>query len=147
MKNVFKVKKIPVEKTYPIRQEILRKGTNLPVIFDGDTAADTFHLGAFQSGTLVGIATLVRATFDVCTAEKQYQLRGMATLEKVRGQGAGKALLIEAVRQLKEKQIEVLWCNARVIAIDFYKKIGFKTVGEAFDVPQIGWHYKMICEM
>ena len=94
----------------------------------------------------MGVATFVAVTSDLLPPVKQYQLRGMATLEKVRGQGAGKALIKKALHLLKEKEVFLLWCNARVIAADFYKKLGFKIVGDAFEVPQIGTHYKMFLD-
>ena len=38
----------------------------------------------------------------------------------------------------------MVWCNARLVAIDFlYRSIGFKIVGEIFDIEGIGPHYYM----
>jgi ribosomal protein S18 acetylase RimI-like enzyme len=67
----------------------------------------------------------------------------MATLPIVRGKGYGKAILHKAFEELKRKKIPILWCNARVVALDFYQKLGFEIIGEPFDLPQIGTHYKM----
>ena len=44
---------------------------------------------------------------------------------------------------LKEKDTVLVWCNARVKAIDFYKKQGFTIHGDKFDIPLIGAHYMM----
>jgi predicted GNAT family N-acyltransferase len=37
-----------------------------------------------------------------------------------------------------------LWCNARTPAVGFYERHGWTTVGEEFDVPPIGPHYRMV---
>jgi hypothetical protein len=39
--------------------------------------------------------------------------------------------------------IDCLWCNARIIAVDFYKKQGLETFGEQFEIPLVGNHYVM----
>ena len=35
----------------------------------------------------------------------------------------------------KETQSEILWCNARTTAFEFYEKMGFTIVGDEFDIP------------
>ncbi len=37
----------------------------------------------------------------------------------------------------------LLWCNARVVALGFYTKLGLHTEGDEFDIPGIGPHYVM----
>ena len=75
--------------------------------------------------------------------DTQYQLRGMATTLEVRGLGIGKMILQVASKILKEKEIDLLWCNAREEAFVFYKKQDFKVIDTSFKVPKIGIHYKM----
>lgn len=136
------IKKISAESTYFIRREILRDGMNVSVSFEGDTDENTFHLGAFYNEELVGIATFMENTCDVLIG-KQYQLRGMATLPKVRGLGFGSELLIKAVEVLRQKQVTHLWCNARKIAVPFYEKNGFEVMSDFFEIPEVGTHCKM----
>jgi predicted GNAT family N-acyltransferase len=139
---MFQIKEISAEETYAIRLEMLRKGIDLPVEFSGDFDESTFHLGAFENDVLIGIASFMK-TNNSSFSEEQYQLRGMAILLIVRGKGYGKAMLHEAFEELKRKKIPILWCNARVVALDFYQKLGFEIIGEPFDISQIGTHYKM----
>lgn len=73
----------------------------------------------------------------------QYQLRGMAILEQYQKQHYGKYLLEEAIETLKTKSVDLIWCNARESAINFYLKQGFTIKGSSFDIPKIGPHYLM----
>ncbi len=68
----------------------------------------------------------------------------MATLDEYQGKGLGKELILKVEEVLKEKNVDVLWCNARVVALGFYKKLGFKIKGSKFDILLIGYHYEML---
>jgi hypothetical protein len=43
--------------------------------------------------------------------------------------------------------VKYLWCNARVVAVNFYEKQGLAKMGESFDIPQVGEHYVMFKEI
>jgi len=139
---MIKVKKISVKETFPIRLEILRKNIALPYKFDGDFNDETFHLGVFKHNTLIAVSSYMKVKHQSFQG-KQYQLRGMATLNKYQGLGAAKLMLQEAVSILSTLKVDCLWCNARIIAVDFYKKQGFQIFGDLFEVKQIGGHYTM----
>jgi ribosomal protein S18 acetylase RimI-like enzyme len=139
---MVQIKYIIPEETYQIRKKILRKNMNLPVEFHGDFDKETFHLGLFEDNKLVSIASFVKAIKENFKGS-QFQLRGMATLAEYQGNGFGKLLILEAEKILKEKNILILWCNARVSAVHFYYKQGFQSIGQEFDIPQIGGHYVM----
>jgi len=136
------IKEISVEKIYTIRKSVLRENIDLPHKFNGDLEKDTFHLGAFKKEELVGIVSFMKTETKEIKGN-QYQLRGMATLIKVRGEGFGNLLITAGVDILREKGINVVWCNAREKAIGFYKKNGFEIVGESFNIDKVGIHYKM----
>ena len=140
------VKKIKAKDTYEIRQEILRKGVDLPIKLQGDLEESTFHLGAFIDDKLVAVSTYMKtenSLFDTA----QYQLRGMATLDEYTYNGCGRKMLLFAEQLLKEMGPKVLWFNAREVALDFYLKLGFQTKGDSFDIPLIGKHYLMYKEL
>ncbi len=140
------IKEITVEETYGIRKDELRKNMDLPSQFRGDLDADTFHLGLFINNEIVSIVSFMRSDYKEFT-EKQFQLRGMATKENYQGKGFGKMLITKAEELLKEKEVIIIWCNARIVALDFYKKQGFKIIGKEFDIPQIGGHFVMYKEL
>lgn len=139
---MVQIKYIQAEETYGIRKIILRKNIDLPFQFHGDFDKDTFHLGLFENNVLASVASFVKSSHEDFE-EPQFQLRGMATLEDYQGKGHGKSLILEAEKILKEKNISILWCNARIAALHFYYKQGFQSVGKQFDIPQIGGHYVM----
>jgi len=139
---MIEIKQISADETYPIRLEVLRKGIPLPHKFKGDFDSDTFHLGVFLKTKLVGVSSFMKVdneNFDGF----QYQLRGMAALEESRGLGIGRKMMEEAFKILNEKQVGCLWCNARIVAVDFYKKMGLKIDGDLFDIELVGNHYVM----
>ncbi len=136
------VKKITAKDTYFLRKEVLRKGIDLPFMFEGDLDSNSFHIGVYENDELVCIGTFMNNCIEELE-EEQYQLRGMATLPKSRGKGFGKILLNFATKKLIKQKINYVWCNAREIAVEFYKKNGFKIIGDQFLVREVGIHYKM----
>ena len=72
---------------------------------------DGIHFGLYHNYELTGVVSL----FEKGTIA---QFRKMAVLPEAQG-------------------IEYLWCNARTNATEFYKKIGFATIGEAYLQNQI----------
>ncbi len=139
---MIKIKEISAEETFSIRLEVLRKNIPLPFEFNGDFDSDTIHLGAFKNDKLIAVSSYMKANCKDFEGN-QYQLRGMATLTEYQGFGAGKLMLQKAVLILKEKSITLLWCNARIAAVEFYNKQGFQTIGEKFEISPVGEHYVM----
>lgn len=140
---MIQIKKIAAKETYAARLAVLRKNIPLPYTFNGDFDNDTFHLGAFRADKLIAVSSFMKASNKKFIGS-QYQLRGMATLEEFQGLGAGKLMMEHAFKLLKDLNIDCLWCNARVIAVPFYKKLGMKTIGEPYDIASIGTHYVMV---
>jgi len=139
--EVLRIKAID---THHIRHRILRPhGTVEDCIFKGDTDELTFHLGAFVDRKLVSVASFYFERNDIFPDPYQFRLRGMATLPEYQGQGLSSALLRTAFPVIKQNQCTLLWCNAREAAMGFYHKVGFKSHGDVFSIPQIGPHYLM----
>lgn len=139
---MIKIKKIKASETFPIRLEVLRENIPLPYEFNGDFDKDTFHLGAFKGEKLIAVSSFMKASNTHFKGE-QYQLRGMATLEEFQGVGAGKLMMQKAFELLKELNTACLWCNARVIAVPFYEKLGMEKFGEQFEIKYVGDHFVM----
>lgn len=108
----------------------------------GDDDRDSFHLGVFDADKLLCIGSFIRHSNDYFQGT-QFQLRGMATAAEAQGKGYGKLLLAEAEQLLKNKNIQILWCNARVSAHPFYLKMGYRIKGDVFEVPEVGKHFVM----
>lgn len=140
--KMIQIKKISATETHSIRLEVLRKNIPLPHEFNGDFDKGTIHLGAFKDGKLIAVSSYMNAS-NPNFKGTQYQLRGMATLNEYQGLGAGKLMLQEAFSILQGLKIDCLWCNARIIAVDFYEKFGLQTFGQKFELKPIGEHYVM----
>ena len=137
------IESINAEETLPIRQSVLRPGhPKKECVFDGDDAAQTFHLGAFTDKKLVGIASFLVDPHTYFSG-KQYRLRGMAVLPEYRGKGYGKKLVAYGEKVIQEKEFDILWFNAREIAFNFYNRLGFISEGEPFEIPTVGKHLVM----
>lgn len=137
------VRAVPAAATIPLRAEVLRPGqAQESLVYPGDDDAATVHLGAFVEDGVVGIASLY-AEDRVGGPAGGWRLRGMATAPSVRGQGAGTALLTAAVDHAAARSGSEVWCNARIVAVGFYRRAGFEVVSEEFDIPGIGAHLVM----
>jgi GNAT superfamily N-acetyltransferase len=142
----MKVLRISAIDTYPIRPQVLVPDHTLQKAkFAGDDDEDvSFHLGAFIDGQLVTVASFFYERNTLLKDEHQYQLRGMATLPDFQGRGLSSELLTIAFPIIKQNFCSMLWCNARVSAIGFYEKVGFKKLNEEiFEIPEIGPHILM----
>jgi len=138
------IRSIPVEDQLAIRNEVLREG-KLPLDecrFPTDKIQGSFHLGYYVNEQLVCIASFHPQTYGEFTGTG-YQLRGMATVEKYRGQGIGNQLLNFAIIYLRGQKTNYLWCNARKNALQFYQHIGFEIISAEFEVEGIGPHHVM----
>jgi len=139
------VRFISAEETVAVRLPILRAGMpREAAIFPGDDAPETRHFGGFQHGALVGVATLLRAPLpERPEVAEAWQLRGMATLPEVRGLRCGSALMRTCLEHARAEGGALLWCNARSPAVAFYRRHGLETMGEEFNIPTAGPHFRM----
>jgi GNAT superfamily N-acetyltransferase len=114
--------------------------------FGGDHDADTRHFGAFAAGVNIACASVMAAPFDGAPG---WQLRGMATHADWRGRGVGRGLLhlIESVLDgiaPGTAPARTLWCNARLEAVGFYEKHGWRIVSDLFTIEGVGPHHRMM---
>ena len=64
----------------------------------------------------------------------------MAVREGYRGQGLGDAIVEAGLNHLRELGVEVVWCDARVAALNFYRRLHFNELEEEYEIPIIGKH-------
>jgi GNAT superfamily N-acetyltransferase len=137
----MKVLRINASDTYSIRQQVLIPDHDLKKAkFEFDEDEDiSFHLGAFMDHTLVSVASFYYERNPLFADQHQYRLRGMATLAEFQGQGLSSELLNMAFPIIKQNFCTLLWCNARVSAVGYYEKVGFKILSdEVTEVEGIG---------
>lgn len=134
--------------TYELRNKVLWPHKTFDQCsLDIDALETTFHVGVEDEGKIVAVGTFLKQKNDNFPQENQYRLRAMASSVDVRGKGFGKLVINFAKDKLKEMNIDLLWCDARLIAVDFYKKQGFNIKGEQYEIPIIGPHYLMYKEI
>ena len=109
-------------------------------ILETDRLSTTFHFGIQEDGLTVATVTLQQEKTVTLQQEKQYRLRAMAVREGYRGQGFGEAIVESGLSHLRELGVEVVWCDARVAALNFYRRLQFEELEEEYDIPIIGLH-------
>ncbi|GAA4290173.1 GNAT family N-acetyltransferase [Aestuariibaculum suncheonense] len=140
----YEIKIISAQETIPVRHPVLRPGKPIETCnFEGDNLNTTFHLGIYINQQIVGVVSYFKSSTNLLTETSQYQLRGMAVLTEYQGKGLGNLLVQHGDILLKAKKTNIVWCNAREIAIPFYKKNNFNIIGEPFNIGDIGLHYVM----
>lgn len=140
----FEVRPITAGETRQLRHQVLRPHQAPDeLVYPGDEAAESLHVGAFADGRLVGVATVVPGPMPGIADEHAWQVRGMATLPEFRGQGAGSAMLGALVAHVAGRGGTAIWCNARTPAVRFYEKMGFAAKGGEFLIPVSGPHYML----
>jgi GNAT superfamily N-acetyltransferase len=131
-----------LDEVVPLRHEVLRPG--LPrdtAIFVGDHDATTKHFGAFLGAQIVCCASLMKSEWEGKPAR---QLRGMATAPGLTGAGLGATLLRTVDAYALANPPALLWCNARLSAVGFYKKQGWIVRSEEFMIEAVGPHHRMV---
>ncbi|MDP7009120.1 MAG: GNAT family N-acetyltransferase [Phycisphaerales bacterium] len=130
------IEEVTAQDCYNLRESILRPGQPKENwTFEADDDPKTIHLAAKLNGTIVGIVSLLPEDNNE-VFNHPWRLRGMAVLEKYRGQGVGKKLLLELLNRVDEG----IWCTARKHIAGFYSKNGFEIIGEEFtmnDMPHV----------
>jgi PhzF family phenazine biosynthesis protein len=140
------VELVEAELLHPLRLEVLRPGQpSESVAHDYDHFPESFHVAALTDAGEVGAC----ASFypePYADGREAWRLRAMASAPKLRGEGFGARALRFGIEQVRQRGGVLLWCNARIGAVGFYEHLGFRTVGDEFDIAGIGPHYLMVLD-
>ena len=132
-------KSIRSSQAVPLRMSVMRPDEpKEKSIYPLDESENALHLGAVKNGELVGIASIFKEDATRKDLSNAWRLRGVATIEAVRGEGHGKQLLEMIFDFIAHQGGGDLWCNARLDVSDFYKKQGLQIEGEPYDVEGHG---------
>ena len=144
----LKVKKVVAEEVRPLRHAELRNGQNFSTTsYIEDNEESTFHMASILDNKVVTCASYYPEKSLNIKSNRAYRLRGMATDSNFKRKGFASALMQESFKELKQRDCDMLWCNARLGAVNFYKSVGFKLKGDLFDIEGIGPHYYMYKEI
>lgn len=141
----YQIKPISATDVLPLRQKVLRPHQTIEDCkWPGDNDPTTLHLGVIHKNKIICVATFLRSSHNEIASGNPYQLRGMATDPAYQSQGFGQLILQHAFSELKNKQAaDLLWCNARLKALNFYQRLGFAPKGESFEIQGTGPHQVM----
>lgn len=139
--------RVSVDAILDLRHRLLRAG--LPkdsAQFPGDEVPSTWHLAVFNSPANEALPVCCGSfMLNSYKNEPAWQLRGMATDSGYQSKGIGGELLRSGEAFITTgSNVRLFWCNARVPAIPFYQKHGWKVDSEEFDIPTAGPHRKMM---
>ena len=136
----FLIKKVSANYIKKFRIITLYKSNQRKFAFyKEDSRKTTEHFLLFKNKEVVSGLTLIKEV-----EFNKYQIRGMFTLKKFREMGYGSKLLKKLeLDNLNKSKSFLIWCNARIDAVDFYKKNNYKVVGKKFLIKNIGLHYRM----
>ena len=142
------ITKVDADKVRALRNSELRKGKDFSTAsYLKDYKADTFHMASIVDEKIVTCATFYPEESSKRKSDNTYRLRGMATDSQFQRKGYARNLMAESFKELKKRDCDMVWCNARLVAVDFYKSAGFKIAGKIFDIAEIGPHYYMYKEI
>jgi GNAT superfamily N-acetyltransferase len=160
MKEIF-VRKITASEVLPTRAQVLRPHHPLmDAVFEGDNGPEAAHFGAgTQVDEILSVGSIYPEVFPAALLGhlerillnfEFWRLRGMATLETARGLGLGAKILQSCINEVRTQRPErsvVIWAHARIGALKFYRRHGFKVVGPEYDIPGIGAHHLIVMEV
>jgi ribosomal protein S18 acetylase RimI-like enzyme len=145
-----RVERVGGATTVTLRQQVLRPHQRLDeMVFPGDTEPDTAHMAALIDDEVVAVGTVGRQSSPGAGQEtaapgpSAWRIRGMATADGFRNRGLGRAVLDALLAHVASHGGGLVWCNARVPAVSFYRRAGFETRGDPWEEPHIGPHIVM----
>ncbi len=116
-----------IQDGYDIRMAVFCREFGFPphMEFD-DTDKTALHLVCYQDGKAVSAARLF------VESEGVYHFGRLCSPIPCRGNGYGKAAVLECVRKMKELGAHKMVLGAMCDKVEFYEKLGFTTFGEQF---------------
>ncbi len=123
-----------------LRQEVFVVEQDCPYLDADGVDYDSFHvLGFDDSGAILAHTRLVPQGFSY---EDYASIGRVVTSSKVRGKGAGKALMEFSIQEAKQRfedaQIKI---SAQNYLLTFYNDLGFQEVGDSYledGIPHTG---------
>lgn len=143
--------RVSIDMIIDLRHRMLRAGMpRVSAQFPGDEDASSWHVGLFYPWSSdkdadAPVVSCASFMLDPYNGVPAWRLRGMCTETPQQSRGFGGKLLVCAEAAiLKNTKVRIFWCNARVPAIAFYERHGWKVDSEIFDIPTAGPHRRMV---
>jgi ribosomal protein S18 acetylase RimI-like enzyme len=124
--DVITVDDADYRQVWLLREEVLRKPLGLSLVNE-DLSGDRHDtiLAARNGSDIVGCVMLRH------TDEQTVRLRAMAVYTEWQGKGVGSMLVTHAETIAAQKYRHII-LHARKVAMEFYRKLGYHTIGNEF---------------
>jgi predicted GNAT family N-acyltransferase len=138
--------RVSIDVIVDLRHRMLRAGLPREAAqIPGDDLPSTRHVAVFSSAEDNAPLSCASFMLNSYNGEPAWQLRGMCTDSAHQSKGFGGKLLACAESEIvRESNVPLFWCNARVPALRFYERHGWKVDSDEFDIPTAGPHRKMV---
>jgi GNAT superfamily N-acetyltransferase len=130
-----RVEVVDADRARELRRSVLRPGTPPGGRLPGDGIDGAVHFAALDDdGAVLSTCFVFPDPWPFprpvgASAGQDWHLRQMATDPGHRGRGAGAAVVNAVITFCARQPAGLLWCHARVPAIGFYERLGFRAVG------------------
>lgn len=118
------IKQISAAETYPLRHSVMWPDQPLSFIKLPEDVTG-IHFGLFKDELLISVVSLF-------ISGETAQFRKFATVSEEQQKGYGTWLLNHLIDFVKEKKLQLLWCNARVDKTTYYLKFGFNKTTKTY---------------
>ena len=136
------IKKVKSEDLYSLRNKVLRNNKGIKYCkFEGDENESTVHFAAFKENLIIGGVSLIKNNTNKIKSLSNIQLRGMAVYKIYQKNKIGSLLLKKVESFCININIDFIWMNARLEAIEFYLKQGYVKTKKSFNIEGVGKHY------
>jgi predicted GNAT family N-acyltransferase len=128
-----------LDKYFSLRYEILRKPWNQPKSSTRDEwENNSIHvLMLDENDEAIATGRLQLNSND------EGQIRSMSVRSDSRGKGLGSQIIRYLEQKAKEKNLTQLFLDARINAVKFYEKNGYKVIGDSYLLFGVIKHFKM----
>lgn len=110
-----------------LRDDILRKPLGLTFTQEElESEKDNMLIAAFEEERILGCCMLIEEGPGII------RLRQMAVLNDLQGKGVGRALMNFAENLARDRGFRAIRMHARLNAIGFYEKVGYRVKGDQF---------------
>lgn len=120
----IKIKEVQAKETYELRHQVMWPNKEKEfVVLENDK--EGIHFGLFKDEALISVVSLF-------IKENSAQFRKLATKTTEQGYGYGTLLINHLLTFTSNRNINKLWCNARLDKTSFYEKVGMRKTLKTF---------------